>query len=174
MPTIHVCPLHDVADAAATLNPSRLLTLLSIETEPPPTPPALRSEHHLRLTFHDIAAPIDGYTHPTEAHVAEILAFAQAWDRRAPLLIHCWAGISRSTAAAYMTACALYPDRDEHDLARALRTASPTATPNALMIAHADSLLGRGGRMCAAIGAIGRGQSAAHGRPFAFSIDQTA
>ena len=65
-----------------------------------------------------------------------------AWDRAAPLLIHCFAGVSRSTAAAFIAACALSPRRDEGEIARALRAASPTATPNARLVALADATLG--------------------------------
>ena len=82
------------------------------------------------------------------------LAFARRWDRAAPLLIHCWAGISRSTAAAYIAACAFAPERDEAELAARLRKASPSATPNARLVAIADAMLGRDGRMRDAIAGI--------------------
>ena len=54
---------------------------------------------------------------PCEEHVADLVQFALDWDRKAPLLIHCWAGISRSTAAAFITLCALNPQADEFGLA---------------------------------------------------------
>ncbi|NJM30795.1 MAG: hypothetical protein HC855_12470 [Rhizobiales bacterium] len=82
------------------------------------------------------------------------------------MVIHCWAGISRSTASAYMAQCLLHPHADEHALAGELRDASPSATPNALMIAYADQLLGRDGRMVKAIQSIGRGEDAYEGVPF--------
>jgi len=66
-------------------------------------------------------------------------------------------GISRSTASAYASVCALSPHRDEADIAQALRRASPTATPNIRIISLADKLLGRNGRMIAAVETIGRG-----------------
>ena len=166
MPTIHVCPLHEVEMEVALWRPSRLLTMLSEDGDPPPTPAPLTSRDHLALTFHDINYPVDGHTHPTPEIVAAILDFTMAWDRRAPLLIHCWAGISRSTAAAFMTVCALKPDLDEREIAAGLRRASPTAMPNSLMIALADRQLGRKGRMISAVSAIGRGRTASHGQPF--------
>ena len=73
------------------------------------------------------------------------------------MVIHCWAGISRSTAAALISLCALNPRCAEHLIARRLREASPTAYPNRLMIRLADAALGRKGRMVAAVEAIGRG-----------------
>ena len=96
-----------------------------------------------------------------------ILDFVAAWPREKPLVIHCYAGISRSTAAAYIAACALRPPRRGR-VAAALRAASPSATPNPLFVAIADRLLGRDGRMVAAIAAIGRGADAFEGVPFRF------
>ena len=95
-----------------------------------------------------------------------IIAFLQAWDRQSPVLIHCWAGISRSTASAYTALCMLRPKADEEELAFELRAASPSATPNRLIISHTDALLGRQGRMSRAIEKIGRGESAFEGTPF--------
>ena len=87
-----------------------------------------------------------------------------------PLDFHCFAGISRSTAAAYIAACTLAPERSERAIALALREASPTATPNARMVALADDLLGRGGRMVDAVRRIGRGTPAFEGAPFTLRI----
>jgi predicted protein tyrosine phosphatase len=102
--------------------------------------------------------------------VRALLDFVGAWDRTEPLLIHCYAGVSRSTAAAFIAACALAPARDEGEIARALRAASPTATPNARLIALADAALGRGGRMTDAVAAIGRGVECFEGKPFALAL----
>ena len=80
-------------------------------------------------------------------------------------MIHCYAGISRSTASAYIIAAALAPQRDETELAKTLRRLSPSATPNPRLIAMADALLDRDGRMVEAIQAIGRGADAFEGVP---------
>ena len=101
-----------------------------------------------------------------------LLDFARRWDRKAPIVIHCFAGISRSTAAAYSVAAALAPTRDEAELAATLRRLSPSATPNIRLVSIADRLLGRQGRMIAAIGSIGRGADAFEGVPFALKIDR--
>ena len=108
---------------------------------------------------------------PVEMHVHALLDFVRMWDRAQPLLIHCYAGVSRSTAAAYAAACALTATRDEPKLAGQLRQLSPTATPNARIVALADDLLGRGGRMIAAIERIGRGAECFEGVPFRWEID---
>ena len=57
---------------------------------------------HLKLVMHDIESEREGHTLPSEAHVAELLDFVGKWDRTAPMIIHCYAGISRSTAAAFI------------------------------------------------------------------------
>ena len=82
---------------------------------------------------------------PAAEHMEQLLAFVRAWERESPLVLHCWAGISRSTAAAYIAACALAPERDEAAIALALREASPSATPNARFVALADDILGPAG-----------------------------
>ena len=82
------------------------------------------------LAVSDIVEPTPGQILPDPAHLDELLGFVHSWDRAAPMLIHCFAGVSRSTAAAYIAACALMPDRDEFAIAKALRSVSPTATPN--------------------------------------------
>ncbi len=169
MTRIIVCPLRHVDDVIAAHAPSHVMTLLGPETAHPiceGTPTARR----LILKFHDVSAPTPGYQPPDRATVEAVLAFGATWDAAAPLLIHCWAGISRSTAAAYILACEYAGAGFEADLASQLRGASPSATPNSLMIALADDILGRNGRMIAAIQDIGRGADAFEGTPFDLQI----
>ena len=64
--------------------------------------------------------------------------------------------------------CMLKPQSDEEELAWHLRRLSPSASPNRLIVSHADALLGRDGRMIAAVDAIGRGCEASEGVPFSF------
>jgi predicted protein tyrosine phosphatase len=97
-------------------------------------------------------------------------AFVGRWDQAAPLLIHCFAGVSRSTAAAFIAACAVIPHRDEAEIALAVRRNSPTATPNPRLVALADKMLGRKGRMIAAIARIGRGVECSEAIPFALEL----
>ena len=120
----------------------------------------------MALLFHDILEPMPGLVEPNEAMIARLLAFGTAWDRQAPLVIHCWAGVSRSPAAAYIVACQHTPLGREAELARALRRAARYVTPNALMVSMADAMLARGGRMVAAMAAIGRGMDCAAGETF--------
>lgn len=167
---IYVCPLSKVEQTVSNTGAEKLLSLLSAGTEMI-RPASIASENHLHLVMHDIAEVQDGMTMPGEAHVRRLLDFARAWDRSRPLVVNCYAGISRSTASAYIIAAALAPSRDEVELAQTLRWLSPSATPNPRLVAVADAILGRDGRMVAAVKAIGRGADAFEGTPFGLEID---
>lgn len=167
---IWVCPLSKVEATVASTRAERLLSLLAPGTAMT-RPAAIIEANHLLLSLHDIAEPQEGMTLPGEAHMRTLLDFAQSWNRAKPLVINCYAGISRSTASAYIIAAALQPSRDEGELAQALRLASPSATPNPRLIALADAMLGRQGRMVEAIRSIGRGADAFEGVPFVLEID---
>ncbi|MBE9606973.1 protein tyrosine phosphatase [Acetobacteraceae bacterium H6797] len=167
---IHVTPLSHLRQVLAASRAGHLISLLSVGAHaerPAQIPPA----RWLHLAMHDITEEREGYVAPSLAHVGAIIDFARGWKREAPLVVHCYAGISRSTAAAYIIAAALRPDWDEAALARKLRRLSPSATPNPRLVALADELLDRHGRMRAAIAAIGRGDEAFEGSPFALPLD---
>ena len=167
---IHVCSLAKLEETVARSSAQRVLSLLAAGTEVT-RPASISRENHLHLVMHDIAVAQDGMTMPGEDHVHNLLDFARKWDRAKPMVVHCYAGISRSTASAYIIAAALAPKRDEMELAQTLRKLSPSATPNPRLIAVADTLLSRQGRMIEAIEAIGRGADAFEGTPFVLKID---
>jgi len=171
--TIFVAPLSLVEATVADARVSHLVTLINGETLID-TPPSIGQDRHLRLAMNDICEPQPGLVVPCETHVAELIQFALEWDRQAPLLIHCWAGISRSTAAAFISLCALNPETEEHALARALRRASPTAYPNRRLVALADQVLSRQGRMTSAVEHIGRGQLAEEAQVFSLPAGHAA
>ena len=167
---IHVCSLARLHGTVAETRASHIVTLLRL-IDRVERPAAIAPANHLVLGMDDISAPIDGYTHPAEEHVHELIGFVQRWDRRAPVVMHCYAGISRSTAGAFITACALNPGRDEAAIARAIRGSSKTAMPNTMLVGHADRILGRKGRMIAAVEALGPGRAAAGGEPFRLDLE---
>ncbi|MEZ0171896.1 tyrosine phosphatase family protein [Microvirga sp. TS319] len=171
MPTLHVCPLSRLKETVASVGPSHMVSLLGVGASVE-RPDIIPPDRHLVIGVSDIVEPMDGHVLAGPEHMERLLAFVRAWDRDAPLLFHCWAGISRSTAAAYIAACALAPERDEGELALALRAAAPSATPNARFVALADERLERRGRMVEAIRAIGRGAEAMEGAPFMLQINR--
>lgn len=168
--TLIVCPLSEVEALAAERAPSHVLSLLGPALDPPSLV-NLEPDRRLRLLFNDIIEPAEGLILPSADHIAELITFGRGWDRQAPMLVHCWAGISRSTAAAYILACDRAGPGREGLLAKRLREASPIATPNPLMIELADAALRRDGAMSAAIRRIGRGETAEVGIPFDLTLD---
>lgn len=154
--TILVSPLSRVPDIIAERKPARVISLLDPETAFPDTGPGY-VDKHLRVEMHDITQAQEGWIAPAEGHIDTLLKFIADWDEKGPILIHCYAGISRSTATAFVTACLHNPDVDELIIARELREASPTATPNRRIVQLADLAMGRKGRMLHAVESIGRG-----------------
>jgi len=166
---IHVCSLSRLHATVDETGARHIVTLLRV-VERVQRPTHIAPENHLVLAVDDITAPMDGYTAPAHEHVQRLIDFVTAWDRQAPMVVHCFAGISRSTAGAYVAACALNPKRDEMQIAWDIRRASRTAQPNARIVSIADRLLKRDGRMVRAIDAIGVGDPATEGHPFRLDI----
>ena len=153
---------------ADKLKPARIISLLS-PYDVFPTFAGYDANRHFQVPIHDIAQDVGDWRAPDLSDAEGLIRFAQGWDPSTTMLIHCWAGISRSTASAFITACLHNPRADEGEIAAALRAASPTASPNVRLIAHADAVLGRNGRMSSAITAIGRGEIAEEARPFSLA-----
>lgn len=169
MARLYVCSLTKVVDTVRASGARSLVTILTAGASLV-RPNEIAPERHLRLAVSDIDTTQDGHVLASCEHIHSLLAFANAWDRREPLVIHCYAGVSRSPAAAFILACALAPERPECELARELRRASPTATPNRRFVALADRMLARDGRMNEAIAGIGRGADCFEGAPFALEL----
>lgn len=161
---IWVSSLAMAPDIAGKIQPSHAVSLLSPGDEFPGL--GLGDLRHHRVHLHDIREHLLDHIAPNEEHVSELVSFLKDWRPHDPLLIHCWAGISRSTATAFIAACLHNPDTDERDIARALRAASPTAWPNSRIVAIGDEILSRKGRMAKAIEEIGPGALAEEAAPF--------
>lgn len=168
--TIHVSSLSHVRGIANTLQAYHLLTLLSPSASDDTTLQQLVPLRRLHLAFHDVVEDRPDFIAPNRETVLAILDFGRHWTRDVPLLVHCWAGISRSSAAAYMLACDDNPGL-ENEIADELRRRAPFATPNRLMVALADDMLGRQGRMVDAIARIGRGVDAFEGSPYQLPVN---
>jgi predicted protein tyrosine phosphatase len=166
---IHVCSLARLPDMIVRTGARHIVSLLSNEADLT-RPENIAPENHLWLQLHDISEPQDGFVLPQPEHVEQLIAFVQRWPREAPLIVHCFAGVSRSSAAAFVAVCALSPASNERAIAAALRRASPTATPNLRIVAIADDLLARQGRMTKAVKAIGAGIVLSDALPFRLEL----
>ena len=154
--TIVVCPLSRVHEMVAAYAPERVVSVLDPHFVFPDLGAAYR-DRHLKLRFHDVHAPRDGDVVASVEHARALVAFLEEWNRERPLLVHCRAGVGRSTATAFIAACALNPGADEYAIARELRRTSTNARPNETWVGVADRVLGRRGRMRRAIEDTGRG-----------------
>src|SRR5689334_14273753 len=100
--SILVCPLSRAPDIARDKKPSRVVSLL----DPASAFPLLDGygqDRHLCVAVHDINEEMKGFDACDALRMRNILDFVNGWPREAPILIHCYAGISRSTATAYIT-----------------------------------------------------------------------
>jgi predicted protein tyrosine phosphatase len=167
---IHVCSLAALPETVKITGASHILTIMA-NVDQVLRPASVLETNHLRVQVDDIIEHIDGFVAPREEHIEQVLAFVRRWDRAAPMVVHCYAGISRSTASAFVAACALNPHREEAAIARQIRAASPIASPNRLIVSLADKALGREGRMLRALDEMGPGSLSFEGRPFRVEIE---
>ena len=131
---------------------------------PDPTFEGFDRHHRVTLRFHDAIAPQAGLVLPTRQNMEAVLAFGRAMEASAKgrddnhLLVHCHAGISRSTAAMVTLIAQAHPERDEDSILEQIVAIRPKAWPNSVMIGFADDMLGRKGRMLEALGRLYRRQ----------------
>jgi predicted protein tyrosine phosphatase len=167
---IHVCSLAALPDTVKATGASHVLTVMA-NVDQVQRPESVLPANHLKISMDDITEQMDGFVAPSDSHIEQVLNFVRGWDRSAPLVVHCYAGISRSTASAFAAVCMLNPHRDEISIARQLRAASPIASPNRLIVSLADRALGRDGRMLRALDEMGPGNMMIEGRPFHLDLD---
>ncbi len=107
----------------------------------------------LVLRFHDVVKPGPTTIAPAREHVEALLAFGRDLPGGDPshLLVHCHAGVSRSTAAMAALLLQAHPNADEDALFRHISLIRRQAWPNSIIIGHADDLLGRDGRLVKAL-----------------------
>jgi predicted protein tyrosine phosphatase len=167
---IHVCSLAALPATVKATGASHILTIMANVAQVQ-RPASVLAANHLKVQVDDITEAIEGFIAPSEMHVEQVLGFVRGWDRSAPMVVHCYAGISRSTASAFAAVCALNPNRDEIAIARKIRAASPIAQPNRLLVSLADKALGREGRMLRALDEMGPSSLTNVGEPFRIDLE---
>ena len=135
--------------------------VLSILDPDHPEPEAFGSfgEHaKLELRFHDIIEETTGHVAPAQEHAAAILGFGRALQAEpaasARLLVHCHAGISRSTAGMALILAQALPDMAAEQILHGILGIREKAWPNLRLLELGDALLGRGGTLPAAAAAL--------------------
>ena len=167
---IHVCSLAALPETVRVTGASHVLTVMA-NVDQVQRPQSVLPANHLKVSMDDITEQLDGFVAPSELHIEKVLNFVRGWDRNAPMVVHCYAGISRSTASAFAAVCMLNPHRDEIEIARQIRAASPIASPNRLIVSLADKALRREGRMLRALDEMGPGSMTVEGRPFRIDLE---
>jgi predicted protein tyrosine phosphatase len=143
----HICGLDELREAPLS-SADRIVSILNPD-DPPPADLSSISAPILTLRFDDVIAAADGAA-PTMLHIEALLAFDAAARTDERLLVHCTAGISRSSAALAVLLAARHPELD-HEIFAAIRQIRPRAWPNSLVVSLGDKLLGRRGALVAAL-----------------------
>ena len=155
LPTITIASYQFAYDLLASSVSEQFTHVISINNpgEDPPRPLKAHKGQHLLLAFHDITdPPSGGMVPPSREDVEKILAFAEDIEGKHNVLVHCAAGISRSSAAALaIIASKLNPTAPNAQLAiEALLRIKDIIHPNHNMVVDTDHLLGYGGHLRAA------------------------
>jgi predicted protein tyrosine phosphatase len=152
-----ICGIAELDDHCAA-GVTHVLSILDPDWPDPPAFDAFAPHRRLALRFHDIIEPTPGMFAPSREDVERLLAFGRELGEPAGkhLLVHCHAGVSRSTAAAALILAQAYPDRPAGEALDAVARIRPRAWPNLRILEFGDALLGRDGEIVAAAGAMYR------------------
>ncbi len=144
----HICGLDELA-AAPLATADRIVSIIGTQQ---PTPPELSgiSTPVLTLRFDDVVAPIDDARPATEADIRAALQFDAGAREDERLVVHCTAGISRSTALLAVLLAARHPALND-EIFTAIRKIRPKAWPNMRVVMLGDDVLGRRGTLVAAL-----------------------
>ena len=149
-----ICGIDELA-GHSTGQVTHVLSILDPGYPEPEAFAAYDPHHRLTLRFHDIIGPWPGWQAPEREDVEALVGFGQeldgAGDKLSHLLVHCHAGISRSTAAMATLLARHTPLGEEDSIFARIREIRPIAWPNSRMVDFADDILGRGGRLSAAL-----------------------
>lgn len=138
---------------------THVLSILDPEEPLPKAIAAFDANRWLELRFHDVIEPGPGFVLAEAYHIEELLRFgreAMASGPGAHLLIHCHAGVSRSTAAAILCLTQAHSSRSAYQALGDVVRMRPAAWPNLRLLELGDAALGRHGEIVAAAGALYR------------------
>ncbi len=166
---VTICGLEELGGHCVPGSGSDITHILSILDPGWPEPEPIRRfeiGRRLKLHFHDVIEPIPGWIPPERWDVELLLAFGrnlggEAGEGRgrsasSHLLIHCHAGVSRSTASAILLLAQQHPERTAHDIVGQVIRLRPQAWPNLRIVEIGDALLGREGELVASVSMLYR------------------
>ena len=152
-----ICGIPEL-DAHCTAEVTHVLSILDPDIDDPPAFARFPPHRRIALRFHDIIEPTPERVAPVVGDVERLLAFGRELIDvpQSHLLIHCHAGVSRSTASAALILAQAWPDRPAVAIFDAVTTIRPRAWPNLRILEFGDALLGRDGEIVAAVAATYR------------------
>ncbi len=156
---ITVCGIEELAghgDAGA----SHVLSILDPDHPVPEAFGAFGEHEKMELRFHDIIDETPGLLAPQPGHVERVLALGRSLLARpagtARLLVHCHAGISRSTASMVLVVAQALPSLPADAVLHLVHSIREKAWPNLRIVELGDTMLGRGGSLVEATHALHR------------------
>jgi predicted protein tyrosine phosphatase len=151
---VTICGIDEIAGHCAD-GVTHVLSMLDPGSPEPEPLSGFGLERRLKLRFHDVIEAHPGWIAPERWDVELLLAFSRDVGalRQAHLLVHCHAGISRSTAAAILVLAQARPDRPADEAVREVVRLRPRAWPNLRILELGDALLGRRGEIVEAAAA---------------------
>src|SRR6202158_2519430 len=145
---VTICGIPELDEHSAA-GVTHVLSILDPDWPDPPAFADFAAHRRLALRFHDIIEPMPDRLLPSRDDVERLLAFGREPGEPAEshLLVHCHAGVSRSTAAAALILAQAYPDRPASEVLDAVAQLRPRAWPNLRILEFGDALLGRNGEI---------------------------
>jgi predicted protein tyrosine phosphatase len=147
---ISVCGIEELAGHCAA-RVSHVVSILDPDWPVPPAFGAFGEHERLELRFHDVIEAEAGMILPETEHVEALLAFGRDLTPAAHLLVHCHAGVSRSTASLALIIAQTLPAMPADRVFAEVLRIRPVAWPNLRIVELGDALLGRGGALTAAL-----------------------
>jgi predicted protein tyrosine phosphatase len=155
---ISVCGIEELA-SHCEVGVSHVLSILDPDWPVPEAFGAFGEHARLELRFHDVIEAQDaGTVVPQPEHVADILSFGRQLSAHTHLLVHCHAGVSRSTAAMTLILAQAVPDVPADRIFGEVLRIRPQAWPNLRMLEFGDAMLARRGELAAAAAGVYRRQ----------------
>lgn len=144
---IHICSLEavreidvSVYDGIITIEDTHIEEPFRVDSDGP---------EQLILSFDDISVPMEGYLEPEKKHIHAALRFGYkiAKQTGGSILIHCHAGISRSSALALAIIAQRLGEGKEEEAVHQLEMINPNCRPNKSLVWMTDEILGRNSRL---------------------------
>jgi predicted protein tyrosine phosphatase len=143
---IFVCQRSAVSQKTRQVGATHVLSLLDPGSKRPFLHPHTDPNNWRLFHFEDVLEEHETNS-PTREHVAEILQWGRALPNDAVVLVHCEAGVSRSTAAALALLVQHHGIDKIDECIQLLLDVRPFSCPNPLITRFADEQLGCNGEL---------------------------